>query len=69
MTPQDFCYWLQGYFEISNNVTLTQGQVKQIKKHLKLVFYHHIDPKEPGDQQVSQDIHDGIPSGEVLVRC
>ena len=44
MTPEQFCYWLQGFFEIeyaSNNpekVTLTSRQVETIKDHLKLVF-------------------------------
>lgn len=68
MTPQDFCYWLQGYFDLSNNVTLTQGQVEQIKNHLKLVSYHHIDPKEPGNGQVSQAIR-SVTNGTVFYRC
>jgi len=38
MTSQEFCYWLQGYFEVSGNETLTPEQVKIVKDHLKLVF-------------------------------
>jgi hypothetical protein len=41
MTPENFCYWLQGYFEI-NAVYLTQGldaaQTEMIREHLQLVF-------------------------------
>lgn len=38
MSTQDFCYWLQGYFEISGEECLTKEQVKIVKDHLKLVF-------------------------------
>ncbi len=43
MTPVNFAYWLQGFFEISetNNteITLTPEQVKMIRTHLNLVFF------------------------------
>lgn len=38
MTSNDFCYWLNGFFELSNGTTLTDEQVSIIKDHLKLVF-------------------------------
>lgn len=41
MTPENFCYWLQGYFEINQHngrVILTSEQVDEIKNHLQLVF-------------------------------
>lgn len=38
MTTEQFTYWLQGYFEISNNNTLSEEQVQVIKDHLNLVF-------------------------------
>jgi hypothetical protein len=46
MQSRDFCYWLQGYFEINgaNADTLTSAQLETIKKHLSLVFVHEIDP-------------------------
>lgn len=53
MTSRDFCYWLQGFFEI-NSARLTEGervmatlspaQTNSIRKHLALVFEHEIDP-------------------------
>lgn len=42
MTPEQFCYWLQGYFELNEHgvehTVLTPQQVQIIKDHLKLVF-------------------------------
>lgn len=38
MTPKEFCYWLQGYFELTNHTDLTQDQVRIVKDHLAIVF-------------------------------
>lgn len=41
MNTQDFCYWLQDYFELAMTPTkegLTPQQVEVIKEHLRLVF-------------------------------
>jgi hypothetical protein len=38
MTPDQFCYWLQGMFEITNTKQLSETQTKIIKEHLQLVF-------------------------------
>ena len=42
MTPEQFCYWLQGFFEISNvdspNSNITPERELVIRDHLKLVF-------------------------------
>lgn len=38
MTPNDFCYWLKGYFELSGTTQLTDTQLTIIKDHLNLVF-------------------------------
>ena len=35
-----FCYWLQGFFEISEPLNLTEKQLKVIKDHLSMVFVH-----------------------------
>lgn len=37
MTNQEFCYWLQGYFEISRNVTLTQSKITLINQKLNQI--------------------------------
>jgi len=47
MTPENFCYWLQGYFEI-NAAYLAQGldaaQTEMIREHLQLVFDKQTTP-------------------------
>lgn len=37
MTPENFCYWLRGYFELGND-ELTSEQIEIIKQHLDLVL-------------------------------
>ena len=38
MTPENFCYWLQGMFELTKSDTLSKQQITIIKNHLQLVF-------------------------------
>lgn len=38
MDAQEFTYWLQGFFEISDTDKVSPKQVRIIKDHLKLVF-------------------------------
>ena len=57
MSPRDFCYWLQGAFEIAGLEGLTAAQVSVIKNHLNLVFKHEIDTPDPTGEL--QKIHDG----------
>ena len=47
MKPTEFCYWLHGYFEISDNAVLTTEQVEMVKRHLSLVFKHVLDEPDP----------------------
>ena len=37
MTNQLFCYWLQGYFEISRKIAFTQEKILQIKNRLETI--------------------------------
>jgi hypothetical protein len=66
MESKDFCYWLQGFFEIreasgSPEGQLSREQVEVIRRHLAMVFIHDIDPKAgpPEHQEVLQNVHDG----------
>lgn len=61
MEPRDFCYWLQGFFEISKAVKLTEDQTQMVKNHLSLVFAHSIDTPDPTGKL--QNIHDGVDVG------
>lgn len=38
MTPENFCYWLHGFFEVGRPESLTKEQIEEIKNHLALVF-------------------------------
>jgi hypothetical protein len=64
MTSVQFCFWLQGLFEIGGDQfnTLNERQVQIIKNHLKLVFKFDIDPSfssDPKVQEEMQEVHDG----------
>ena len=67
MKASEFCYWLQGFFEIekerNQNVDLTKKQTDVIQRHLAMVFKHDLDPKQgtPEHQAELQGIHDGRP--------
>jgi len=63
MTSRDFCFWLQGLYELGEPKTLDENQTELIRRHLELVFVHEIDPShsdDPDVQQELQDIHDGV---------
>ena len=83
MTSRDFCYWLQGFIELTymgdNNAdaTISLRQMQKIKDHLKMVFITEIDPSfKPNIQQALNEAHDPLshmkphnePGGPVM-RC
>lgn len=41
MEHRDFCYWLQGYLELTEVVNLNIDQINTIKQHLNLVLKKH----------------------------
>lgn len=60
MTTEQFTYWLQGFFEISDTKTLNAKQVQIIKDHLALVF----DKVTPDRNK--QEIINKLPDGFIL---
>lgn len=79
MRSRDFCYWLQGFFEIASKrertmPALTTEQVECVQAHLALVFKHEIDPSIDGGDPVKKGQLDslhgtgGPPQGTVY-RC
>jgi hypothetical protein len=48
MTPEQFCYWLNGFGELTPERP-TAEQWKSIKEHLDTVF-QKVTPKAPGNQ-------------------
>ncbi|MHB8407879.1 MAG: hypothetical protein ACYDHY_07335 [Acidiferrobacterales bacterium] len=73
MTSRDFCYWLQGFFEISSSSDkgVTAEQAEIIKRHLSLVFKHEIDPSMGDEkaQKILNEIHSHGPGGDQVYRC
>lgn len=79
MTARDFCYWLQGFFEIHSaglehisakvDKGLIGDKVECIKRHLALVFLHEIDPSMGGEkhQKELNAVHN--PQGGTVLRC
>lgn len=63
MTSRDFCYWLQGYFEIEHPKphppewmpSLNSDQIEIIRNHLNMVFKHEIDPSH-GDKEHQNEL-------------
>jgi hypothetical protein len=80
MTSRDFCYWLQGFFELHNagpkpgepyDAKALHGyQIEMIEKHLALVFKHEIDPTM-GPQKIQDELNKihGQVTGGPLMRC
>ena len=65
MTPRDFSYWLQGFFEISNeDVTLSHRQIQIIKDHLNLVLN-----KETPDRSTEEGGDDVPPDKYPQISC
>ena len=73
MNSVEFCYWLQGYFEISQASTVTPDQMNIIKNHLNLVFKHEIDPMREEESNATKEelnhVHNGGHSNDELYRC
>ena len=55
MKSVEFCYWLQGVFEVAEPVTLNEKQTALVKQHLNMVFVHEIDAIYPDSQQKKLD--------------
>lgn len=55
MNSQDFCFWLQGFLEISDAKTLDEKQLAKVKEHLTLVFTQ-VTGKSDGVQKAMEDL-------------
>lgn len=64
MKPEEFCYWLQGVFEMSDVKEFDEKQTATLKRHLNMVFEHIAHLKE--EDQPSPSTFLGYGSGE---RC
>ncbi len=78
MKSTEFCYWLQGLFELATPTQLNAEQTDLIKRHLNMVFLHEIDKSYPeGEQDALNKMHNGDNShlttphvpGQAVMRC
>jgi len=62
VTSRDFCFWLQGVFEVGGVKALDERQTDLVRRHLALVFVHEIDPSAGSAvaQQALNEIHQGL---------
>lgn len=61
MRSRDFCYWLQGWFELNGTIDHREGATKEtlqvIRNHLNMVFKHEIDPSN-GSAEHNKKLND-----------
>jgi hypothetical protein len=72
MKATEFCYWLQGFFELNQAAeeytnSLTSEQSEIIQRYLALVFSHDIDPQ--AGPQKHQTMLNSIHGGNGMYRC
>lgn len=78
MTSREFCYWLQGFFELQRASSqgaqgvvepLTTAQAQVIQSHLNMVFKHEIDPSLGSIEHQGElsSIHAQKPVAEISV--
>lgn len=68
MTSRDFCFWLQGFFEIAKPEQVTKEEIEMIRKHLAMVFIHEIDPSMP-NKKLDQIHAAEITPSNAIMRC
>lgn len=68
MTSRDFCFWLQGHFELNGSGEISANKADLIRRHLALVFKHEIDPSmgDTAHQSELNVLHAGSVSQSIL---
>jgi len=62
MTTRDFCFWLQGFFEINGeDRALTVEQAKMVKAHLDSVFQHGVKSGDVASPVAPTNIPNTVP--------
>jgi hypothetical protein len=69
MKATEFCYWLQGMFELTEVKSLNEEQTDLIRRHLAMAFQHDIDKRPSEEEQAKLNkLHRPDPS-TVMLRC
>ncbi|UCW44295.1 hypothetical protein [Pseudomonas phage PPAY] len=73
MTPEQFCYWLQGYFELKRTIDhrlgATQETMEVIEQHLQTVF-NKVTPEvkvSPTYKELSKVMQ--LPAQTITYKC
>jgi hypothetical protein len=69
MTPENFCYWLQGLLEIGNPSELNMTQVEIIKEHLNLVFKKETTAKQDLYVQIRDSLKTDLQNLPPTITC
>lgn len=62
MNHQSFCYWLQGFLEMSGAKSLDEKQVEMLRRHLALTFANVTSQPD-----VSKGLGQFLPGGPVTL--
>jgi hypothetical protein len=54
MTPEQFCYWLQGRAELQPDTAPTKVEWKAIREHLQTVFVKVTPPVQSPNKYIQQ---------------
>jgi hypothetical protein len=70
MTPEQFAFWLHGFFELSgDSPTITKAQAKMISEHLDLVFTKVTPPLNEKKQTLEELVRSLGPHADPKVYC
>ncbi len=70
MKATEFCYWLQGVFELAQPKEFDAKQTEMIRCHLAMAFLHDIDKQpSPEEQQKLNHLHGGPGPNNIVMRC
>ena len=70
MTPENFVYWLQGYFELkrANGEDISDPFLRTIEDHLKLVFEKETPDRTKSNEDLIKETPDRTKSNEDLIK-
>lgn len=69
MTPEQFCYWLQGSLELTQIESLTPKKLDIVKSHLNLVFLHTLDPQNNETTTTKPEVMNEAHGNKKVYRC
>ena len=56
MNERDFCFWLKGFFEMTDAQELSEDQLQMVKEHLDLVFVKVTETVIKAEPNVAEEV-------------